>query len=171
MRKMRGVLVILVAILVLGVGYAAISNVTLVVDGNATATADPNNFVVKFDQQSTFSAPTKVPTTATVTQRRIDDTHATYSITGFTKAGETVTMDFPIVNESDTLNASLSAEVTTHNNDEYFTVSQELSSPTAAAGGSSTLSVTITVNKTPITQDETVRGVVTVTATPVNPTN
>ena len=86
MKKKYGVIAIIVAILVLGVGYAAISNINLNVTGStATVSPDQANFVVKYDALNTFTYSGN-PTGSTVTLTRTDDTTATFTVTGAASA-------------------------------------------------------------------------------------
>lgn len=170
MKKKYGVIAILIAVVLLGVGYAVISNVTLNVNGSkATVNADPANFDVKYDEESTF-AYTGNPTGSTVTLTRTDDTTATFTIEGLTKQGDKVTITYPIINASEHLKASLAAPSITNDNTEYFRVTT--SSPTAgtelaANGGSTNLVLEVEVIKTPVADDETANITASVVASPV----
>ena len=170
MKKKYGVIAILIAIVVLGVGYAVISNVTLNVNGSqATVNADQSNFAVKYDAESTFSYSGN-PTGSTVTLTRTDDTNATFTIEGLTKEGDSVTITYPIINESETLRASLAAPSVTNDNTEYFSVTT--TAPTAgtelaANGGTTNLVLVVTVIKTPVADDETANITASVVASPV----
>lgn len=171
MKKRTGIIAILIAIILLGVGYAALSSVTLYVNNSqATVSPDQKNFVVVYDEVSNFSYSGN-PTGSTVTLTRTDDTHATFNITGLTKKGESVVITYPIINESDTLKASLAAPSIVNDNTEYFTVTS--SSPTAgtelaANGGSANMVLTVEVIKTPIgTADQVANITAQIVASPV----
>ena len=170
MKKKYGVIAILMAIVLLGVGYAVISSINLNVNGSqATANADPANFVVKFDEESTFSYSGN-PTGSTVTLARIDDKNASFTIEGLTKKGDKVTITYPIVNESDTLKAELAAPAITNDNDEYFTVtavSPSAGTELAESGGTTNLVLEVEVIKTPVDDNETANITATVEASPV----
>ena len=47
-KTLQIVLIVLIAVLSLGIGYASISAINLIIDGNATANPNDNNFKVKF---------------------------------------------------------------------------------------------------------------------------
>ena len=147
MKKRYGVIAVLIAVIALGVGYAAISNVTLNVNGSqATAEADQDNFVVKYDAESTFT------------------------IEGLTKKGDKVTITYPIINASETLKASLAAPTITNDNTEYFSVtatSPAAGTELAANGGTANLVLEVEVIKTPVTDDETANITAAVVASPV----
>ena len=173
MKKRTSIIAILIAILLLGVGYAVVNNRTLTVNGAATVTADDSNFVVKFDQQSTFTVDaTGAPAGTVANATRTSDLVAAFSVTGLTQQGDEVVFTYPIVNESETLGASLASPTVTFTNtgaNEYFNVTATLSSNALAAnGGTANLVVTVTVTKTPITADESTSGTVTVVASPTN---
>lgn len=170
MKKRYGVIAILVAIVVLGVGYAAISNITLNVNGSqATVEVDPDNFVVKFDEESTFSYSGN-PTGSDVTLTRANDTTATFTIEGLSKKGDSVTITYPIVNESETLKASLAAPTITNDNSEYFSVtttSPAAGTELAANGGKGDLILVVEVLKTPVEDDEVANITASIEASPV----
>lgn len=170
MKKRYGVIAVLIAVIALGVGYAAISNVTLNVNGSqATAEADQDNFVVKYDAESTFTY-TGNPTGSTVTLTRTNDTNATFTIEGLTKKGDKVTITYPIINASETLKASLAAPTITNDNTEYFSVtatSPAAGTELAANGGTANLVLEVEVIKTPVTDDETANITAAVVASPV----
>ena len=170
MKKKTGIIAILVAILLLGVGYAAINNVTLNVNGSkATVSPDQSNFVVKYDALNTFTY-TGNPTGSSVTLTREDDTTATFTITGLSKQGDSVTITYPIVNASPTLKASLAVPTVTNDNTTYFTVTPV--APTAATqldanGGTSNMILKVEVIKTPVSDDETANITAAIVASPV----
>ena len=170
MKKKTGIIAILILILLLGVGYAAIANKNLIVNGSATVTPDDSNFVVKFDQQTAFTTNTTgAPAGATVTTTWTSDTQVGFTVGGLNKQGDVVVITYPILNESPTLGATLANPVISFDNSTYFSVTATLSTNTLAAStGTANLVVTITVLKTPVTDDETTTGTVTVTATPTN---
>jgi uncharacterized membrane protein len=154
--------VVIAAVLIIGVGYAAIQNITLYIEGTANANADQANFTVKLSGTPKVSDETKV--TASV----VDDTHATLNVSGLTVKGESVTATYTIQNTSADLSADLSASVTNSNN-EYFKVTQEIAKSNIEKGAATTITVTVELIKTPITASETSTIGVTVTAAPVQP--
>ena len=170
MKKKYGVIAIIVAILVLGVGYAAISNINLNVTGStATVSPDQANFVVKYDALNTFTYSGN-PTGSTVTLTRTDDTTATFTVTGLTKKGDKVTITYPIVNESPTLAASLAAPTITNDNSTYFSVtstSPAANTELAENGGTANLVLVVEVIKTPAAADQTANITAQVVASPV----
>lgn len=170
MKKKTWVFAILIAIILLGVGYAAISDTVLTVTGSsATITADPNNFVVKYKAQSEMTS--SGSTGSSVNIVRNSDTDVTFTVTGLTKKDDTVTVTLPIVNLSETLKATLGTPTITNTNTEYFDVTIN----TALAGtvlveetGTANLVITVTAKKTPVTADETTTITAQISATPTN---
>ncbi len=170
MKKKTGIIAILVAILLLGVGYAAISNITLNVNNSsATVSPDQQNFVVKYDVVGNFSYSGN-PSGSSVTLSRTSDTAATFTVTGLTKQGDSVTITYPIINASPTLDASLAVPTVTNDNTTYFSVTPvaPASATTLAAnGGTTNLTLQVEVIKTPTTTDQTANITAAIVASPV----
>lgn len=111
--------VILVAILLMGIGYAALGNETLTINGTASATANQNNFQVYFTGANTVENP-DAQVTATVTAKTKT---AKVDITGLTTVGDSAYAILEIENGSVDINAS-SVEVTAEGKDtDYFDIS------------------------------------------------
>ena len=93
MKKRTGIIGVLIAILVLGIGYAAITGVDLLVDGTGKVVPDSENFAVHYDTANapTVTIGTGVKDTATVTATYTDGLHATINVDGFTKKGDSAT--------------------------------------------------------------------------------
>ena len=74
MKKRTGIIGVLIAILVLGLGYAAITGVDLLVDGTGKVVPDSENFAVHYDTANapTVTIGTGVKDTATVTATYTD---------------------------------------------------------------------------------------------------
>lgn len=171
MKKGTGIFVILISILALGIGYAAISSVDLNINGStATVTPDDDNFDVIFKAESTFS---KTSGVGTVTFTRTDDHNVTFTLTGFTKRGDTATITIPFTNDSETLKAELADALITNSNDEYFTVSATSLAGTVLeekgqTGSDSSLVLTVTAVKTPVSDEESTTITAKITASPRN---
>lgn len=169
MNKKRTILggAILVAVLMLGIGYAAINAITLKITGTASAEASDANFVVKFD-----NATDKTTATTGVTATVTGDKTATMNVTGLTAKGDTATATFTIVNESEDLSAQLAVKTQTITNEEYFSVNAVVNNTTvltAKQNNTTTATVTVTLNKTPIGEVEEGTINVELLATPVQP--
>ncbi len=162
------VTVLIIAVLLLGIGYAAVANKTLTISGTAKVSPDDSNFNVKFTGTPATAkvAGTNVPEDAEVTATITDDTTATIGVTGLTAKGQKVTATYTILNDSADLKAALSASLT-NSNTNYFTVTQAIADPsTLAPAGTTTITVTVECIKTPVTTDETANITVTITAAP-----
>ena len=156
--------IVLVAILLLGIGYAAIQNVTLNISGTVAADPSQSNFKVCFviDPEPTVSDSTYV--TAGVT----DDINATINVSGLTTKGQIVSATYTVQNTSTDLSADLSV-ATTNSNTEYFTISSELADTSLKAGETTTVTVTVELTKTPISESVSSIVGVQLTAVPVEP--
>lgn len=155
--------VLFIAILSIAVGFAAITSVQLNISGTASATTSQENFKVEFTGEPETSDSEKV--TATINE--MDPKQATMNVTGLTAKDDFVTATYTIKNLSADISAQLSAETTTSNT-EYFDVTYNIEDPTTlTANGETTITVTVTLKKTPIDEPATGTIGVTITATPV----
>ena len=173
MKKRTGILGGLIAILILGIGYAAISSVNLIINGTGTVTANPDNFKVVYTAVETGST---VPATGvTVTPASISangDVTTSFTVSGLTKLNDEANLTYTITNKSPDLAASLAAPTITYGDatsSEYFEVTSSTAANSVAAnGGTTTQTVKVKVKKTPITADVTGTFTITVEATPAN---
>lgn len=150
MRKERTYIVIflILAFLLVSIGYAAITKV-LNVTGTASATANQDNFVVKFTGEPTTSG--VGTTTATIES----DLAAKIDVTGLTTTGEKATATYTITNASEELSADLVASVTTNSNSTYFKVTPTLAKTSLAKGEETTVTVEVELIKTPVGDQQT----------------
>ena len=164
MRKTNKIIIaiILISVMLLGIGYAAIQNITLNITGTATADPSQANFTVKFSGEPTVSDASKVEAAIT------DDVNATINVEGLTAAGESVTATYTVQNTSKDLSANLSV-LTSNSNEEYFLTESKLAKPCLTAGQATTLTVTVKLIKTPITATEKSTIGIRLTAEPVQP--
>lgn len=158
---------LLIAVVVIGIGYAAISTITLNIKGSASATTNNDNFVVEFDNA------TDVSTSGNNVTAQITDVHnATINVTGLTKKGDTAYATYTIKNSSEAISAILTA-TTTNENEDYFKVDYEFANDgtttTLEADNSTTIKVTVELIKTPIEDIPETNIGVTLTATPTQP--
>ena len=159
--------VLLVAIILVAVAYAAITNVELNINGVGNAQAKQENFKVEFI--GTPSTSGKGTTTATINES--DKTKGTVNVTGLTAKGDEATATYTVKNLSSDISADLTAEATS-SNQTYFEVICSLGKTTLKAQEETTLKVTVRLLKTPI--DETKEDLnsdidVTLTAEPKQP--
>jgi len=185
---------ILVAVVALGIGYAAITGVNLLINGSATAKSSGTDadFVVHFDDFASgtnyitysetedtgdslvqsFDTVKHVTAASGTTTKAADITvandqeSATVSVSNMTNVGDTVTLTVPVINESDGIKADLSASVV-NNNEEYFNVTAVPGTATLNGNGAkSNVTVTVSVVKVPKVEDKTGTFTVTLTANP-----
>lgn len=166
-------LLLVVALLCLGIAFAAISNINLTIGGEAAATPSDANFIVKFDKDTAVT--TDVGTTgATVVADYVDsdttDLTATINVSGLTAEGQKVTATYTIENESIGLGANLVTSTTKNTNTEYFKVTPTLAKTYIGESEKTTVTVEVEMVKTPITTDVITSIEVDVTASPVDPT-
>ena len=159
--------VVLLAVILVAIAYAAITNVTLNINGTSKSQANQTNFVVQFVGEPTTGG--KGTTTATInTSKR---TEGTVNVEGLTAKGDTATATFMVQNSSQDLSADLTAKATSSNED-YFEVRCKIDDTTLKAGATTELTVTVELLKTPI--DETKEDLstnigVSITAEPKQP--
>lgn len=155
-RKTVVVAFLLVAVMLLGIGYAALTD-TLTIIGNAHIDIDTAN--ATFDERVYFSAAEATISTGTGTKADavgFNDDDATFTANKLALVNETSTFTFTIKNESN-VNALISVEAKklsgdtnpSNSNSEYFKV--EYSYPDgmeiAKNGGTIDVVVTVTVLK------------------------
>ena len=159
--------VLLLAVVLVAIAYAAITNVTLKINGTSKSQASQTNFVVQFVGEPTTGG--KGTTTATIdTSKR---TEGTMNVEGLSAKGDTATATFTVQNSSQDLSADLTAKATSSNED-YFEVRCKIEDTTLKAGETTKLTVTVELLKTPI--DETKENLstnigVSITAEPKQP--
>lgn len=164
-------IVLIVAVLLLAVGYAAISK-ELTVGGTITADGNLTNFKVHY--QGTTGTINSTKTGATLSATTDENVTATINASGLDTAGQTVTATFTIVNESDDLGADLAVKTKqiTGTNAEYFEVTSvtfgkaHLNAKGTGTADSTTVTVVLTLKSTPVEEvTGTVDVVLTATAT------
>lgn len=145
-KKSFATLALLVAVLILGVGYA-INSLDLNVNGDVTITPDDSNFAVKF----TDSAVEGTGNTTAIT----DDHNATLSVKSLKTVGDTVTATYTITNESKAgINAELTGLTVTPTTGDtatgFYEATAKFGGSTAIApDGTETLTVTVKLVKAP----------------------
>ena len=181
---------ILVAVLVLGVGYAAITGVNLLINGSATAkaTATDGDFVVHFDDfvsngnyitytenagsdsfTQTFDTVKHITAGSNTTDKSAsitvanDRLSADVAVSNMTNVGDKVVLTIPVINESEGIKADLSTNIT-NNNSEYFNVTAETATNTLNSNGVTT-TITVTVEVVKVPKVNNVQGSFTVTLT------
>ena len=159
--------ILLVAILLVAVGYAAITKVGLNIDGTAKSEGNPDNFKVELIGEPQTSG----DGTTTATINTADKTQGTMNVSGLNAKGQTAIATYTVKNQSADLSADLTAKATS-TNDEYFEVQCSLDKTTLKAQEQTTMTVKVKLLKTPI--DETKENLLTeigvnITAEPKQP--
>ena len=152
-NKIIGVIVLL-AIVLVAVGYAAITKVGLNIDGTAKSEGNPDNFKVELVGEPQTSG----DGTTTATINTADKTQGTMNVSGLNAKGQTAIATYTVKNQSVDLSADLTAKATS-TNDEYFEVQCSLDKTTLKAGEETTMTVKVKLLKTPI--DETKENLLT----------
>ena len=151
-KKSFVALALVVAVLVLGVGYA-LTTIELKVNGDITVSPDDSNFDVNFTDA-------KITTTGTLTGKtdtadKGNGKTATLSVKSLKTVGEKVVAEYTITNNSKAgINATLSNPTATQTNDDakdYYTVTATLENNDAIApNGTKKLTVTVELVKAPL---------------------
>ena len=163
-KTLQIVLLVLIAVVTLGIGYAAISSVNLIINGNATASVNQNNFKVHFTQAQAISGSTGVSGTSTIDSQ--DDTKAMFDVTGLTKVGDYAEAVYTVRNDSNGVGAEISLSVS-NSNSEYFKVTETILDNKLQAGEETTAKVKVEMIKTPITDSVSTSITATLTASPL----
>lgn len=166
-RKMILGLGMLASVLVLGVGYAVVSNKTLNIGGTATVAASELN--VSFNGTTSVSDVGKVTATAVA-----DGLNANITVTNLSEVNQSVTATYTIQNKEKDLKASILKNEITVSKEEYFDVTTSVDSvPLVISNGGAetgTVTVTIKLKKKPIDEPSSSTNItVSLTATPVQP--
>lgn len=164
MRKTSKIILVTLfaTMLLLGLGYAAIQNITLSISGTAAASAVQGNFDVGFTEVTEISD--EIYVNASVNS----NVKAIFNVSGLTQKGQTAYAIYEITNNSSDLSTDLSVE-TSNSNTEYFTISSRLADTSLVAGDSTTVTVTVELTKTPIEGEVSSTIGVVLTAMPVEP--
>lgn len=151
-RTFQIVLFVLIGLVALGIGYAGITAVDLIVNGHGLVTASQANFIVHFI--STTTSPKITTGTGTAWIDRNDDTIASFEVTGLSKKGDTAVATFTVKNDSKDIGADFSIELE-YENEEYFKVTEIIEDNQLKAGESTSVSIVVELLKTPIGDDIT----------------
>lgn len=153
---------LLALILVLGVGYAAVSEVTLNIDGSATVASEA--LKVSFNGVTDTEDDGKVVASSTD-----NSLNASIQVTNLT-LNEAVSATYTIKNQETDVDANVIKKQISNDKPEFFevTTSVDDSAETITAGGTGTVTVTVRLIKTPIeTSDSTANIQIDLTASPV----
>ena len=137
----------MIAFIVLGVGYAAINNINLIINGTGSITSSQNNFIVKFLDIDGYrpSINRGSPNTVSV----VNDTYSTFDISTLSKKGDSAVVTLKVKNESNGVGADISLDLNNSNTD-YFKVTEHIDDTQLQAGDITTVTVTVEMIKTPV---------------------
>lgn len=145
-RKKMITTALIVLVLLLGVGYATVSSVSLNING--TANAETKELQVFYDGVNSGTSD-KVTAISSPDKERT----ATFTVENMT-LNETVTMTFEVKNYETDVNATLAAPSVTQNaNRDYFQVTTSCDKTTLNAGDTATITVNVKLIKTPVTDE------------------
>lgn len=149
---------LLVAVLFLGIGYAAITSVNFQIQGTATATVDSAQFQVDFIEDAATVTKVGSNSLEVTDAKRIAPQTASFTATGFKAAGDKITVTYTVENKSEDLDAKLGGLTVNlaNNNDGFFTAVANYGNGgtrLTAKGGRTTVTVTVELVKTPIGED------------------
>ena len=166
-KRIQALIVILIAVITLGIGYASISAINLIINGNATASVDQNNFDVHFvSTADTPSLTGNVTPTGSASISQQDSKVALFDVGGLTKVGDYAIATYTIINNSNGIGAELSLDLT-NSNPEYFKVTETVTDNILQAGDTTTGTIKVEMIKTPIDTNVTTSVTGTLTATPM----
>ena len=163
-KALQIVLLVVIAVVTLGIGYASISAINLIINGNATANVNQNNFKVHFTQAQAITGTTGVSGTSSIDTQ--DDTKAMFDVTGLTKVGDYAEAVYIVRNDSNGVGAEISLNLSNTNN-EYFKVTETILDNKLQAGEETTAKVKVEMIKTPITDSVSTSITATLIATPL----
>lgn len=145
-RKKMITTALIVLVLLLGVGYATVSSVSLNING--TSKAETKELQVFYDGTNSGTS-AKVTAISSPAKAR----EATFTVENMTLE-ETVTMTFEVKNYEKDVNATLAApSVTENTKSEYFQVTTSCDKTTLNAGETATITVNVKLIKTPVSEE------------------
>lgn len=167
-RKVFFGVALFLAVLTLGIGYAAISNVDLQITGSAAGEGVQENFNVRFTDDVTVDS-NGAASRVVVEARKTGDLSGVVNVSKLSAKDETVVVTYTVENYSEDLSAALSLD-SSEIVDDNFRITAVLSDNLIAAGGKATVTITITSLNTIIDEgDYTKAFAFTVTADPEAP--
>ena len=177
-------LLLVIAILCLGIAYAAITSVNLTITGSASAVAKTGVIDVQFtgyelDDSSKGTVTASVGVTPEG-EDEADMTKATINVSELTTEGDTAIVRYTIENKAEDIAAILGTPSVVYDNTDWFSVKCELSANTLAKNNESdtdtqTATVTVTLLKTPVSDEDAEAAqddiTITINAAPVENAN
>ena len=149
MKKRRSVVIafLLIAALVMGIGYAALTDVL-----DITGSADINQSAAEdaFDEDIYFTTAVANQEGNTASVNADNNDKASFSAKTLKGQGDTATFTFTIYNDGD-LDANVTPSISSNTQEEYFKISSDWNGQTKVLAAKGTLTYTVTVEllKTP----------------------
>ena len=166
-KKIKVFLFVLISILTISIGYASISAINLLINGNGTASVNQNNFKVHFTEAKEITGTTGVSGTTIIES---NDTVASFNVTGLSKTGDYAEAVYTVRNDSNGIGAEISLNLSNTNN-EYFKVTETILDNKLQAGDETTASVKVEMIKTPINDSVTTSVTAKLISTPIENAN
>ncbi len=146
-RKIVVVSFLLVAVMLLSVGYAALTDVL-----DITGSADVNKSAAEdaYNEDIHFSDAKANQTGNTASINPDNNDKASFTANTLQGAGDTATFTFEITNDGD-LDATVTPSISSNTNDAYFTINSDWAgqAKTLSAGSTLEYTVTVTLKETP----------------------
>ena len=142
--------VLIAAIVLIAVGYAAISNINLTISGTASGEGSDNNFKVVFT-----GTPTSGVGQGTATGSINTEHSAEMTVSGLTTSGDSASVTFEVKNESTDIYADVAVTAGASEESGDFTITTTGGGTSIAPGTTTTVTVTVTLNKTLVTSSST----------------
>ena len=166
-KKIKVFLFVLISILTISIGYASISAINMLINGNGTASVNQQNFKVHFTEAKEITGTTGVSGTTIIES---NDTIASFNVTGLTKVGDYAEAEYTIKNDSAGIGAEISLNVTTTNT-EFFKVTETINDNKLQAGETTQATVKVEMIKTPVTDSVTTSVTAKLIASPLENAN
>ena len=136
---------VFIGTLLLGIGYALITEQILTIDGSGTATEIPEDLNVHFDRTT---PPTITKDTGSVSIDDKDARIAYVSVTGLAEKGDKSKATYTIINDSRKTGTNISLNLT-NSNTEFFKVTAEIHKSGLIPKETTTVDLTIELIKNP----------------------
>lgn len=163
-KKIRILLIVAAFVLVLGIGYASISAINLIVSGNGTASVSQENYNVHFI--TTDNTPSVSAGFGTASIDSNDDTKAYFNISGLSKKGDSAIATYSIKNDSNGIAARISLDLNEIDSN-YLRVTERIEDTELQPGDITIATVKVEMVRTPIDTGATIEILAKLKATPI----
>ena len=145
-KQIQIVIISLLFIIILGIGYAGVSNIGLKINSAPNVIVNSSNFNVHFNKNIT---PTVSSNNIVASIDDEDYTIAYFDVSDLVSMSDSATATYNIVNESNGIAAAVSLEIK-NNNTEYFNVTKTIQKTNLLAGENTNVTISVTLNKVPV---------------------